>query len=216
MPEAQSTFPNGNIPPTTGPEWEAQARSWAQARMSHDRFRHTQGVVEAATHLAERYRLPTTASLRLAGWIHDAAKEHSNAQLLALAGRLNYPIRPVEQHCPILLHGAVAALLAREDLDLDDPVVFTAAQYHTAGHPDMSDSDKVLYLADLIEPSRTYGWIDQVRRLVEDDLDRALLFAVTAKIRHLLRRGRVVDPRSLELHNKLLLAGVEFVLQEGD
>ncbi len=187
---------------------EVKARSWAQSRMSAERFRHTQGVVETVTGLATAYRLETVAALRLAGWVHDVAKEQGDAALLTLAARFGYAIRPVERQFPFLLHGVVAARLARDELGLTDPIIMTAVEYHTTGHPDMSVSDKVFYLADLIEPSRTYHWIDQVRRLVQEDLDKALLFAVTRQIRRLLKHGLAVDPRSVDLRNRLLAAGV--------
>ncbi len=196
------------------PKLEARARSWARARMSPERFDHTIGVVETVTHLAARHDLGSMAALRLAGWIHDAAKELGDGELIAWAERLGYPIRPIERQAPLLLHGAVAALLARQELGLDDPLIFTAATYHTSGHPDMSRADKAFYLADLIEPSRTLGWIEQTRQLAEEDLDKALLFALTRQLRRLLKRGAIIDPRSVELHNRLLLSGVELVARE--
>ncbi len=196
---------------TYDPTLEAKARSWAKTRLSEARFRHTEGVVEMATRLAHRFNVPETASLRLAGWIHDAAKERGDDELLALAKRLGYTVRPVEKNFPFLLHGVVAGLLAREELGIHDPVVATAVEYHTTGHPDMSLADKVFFLADLAEPSRAYPWIDQVRRLAQEDVDTALLFAVTYQLRRLLKRGSAIDPRAIELRNSLLLAGVPLV-----
>lgn len=190
---------------------EAQAREWARQRLSPARFAHTEGVVSTAATLAGQYGLDP-GPLRLAGWIHDVAKELPDAELVALAGR-GGEIRPVERAAPYLLHGRAAILLARDVLGLADPAVISAVEFHTTGDPAMSTSDKAFYLADLIEPSRTFAWIDQVRALVAAgstpaDLDAALLFALTCQLRRLLKHGALIDPRALALYNRLLLDGV--------
>jgi len=190
---------------------EVKAREWARQQMSPERFRHTEGVVETVTQLAEQHGIVAIASLRLAGWIHDAAKEWPDEALLRRAEEAHYPLRPIEQQAPSLLHGVVGALLAQEALGLDDPVVFSAAAYHTTGHPDMSRTDKAFYLADLIEPSRPYAWIAHVRELAAKDLDTALLFAVAHQMRRLLKHGIPVDPRSVDLYNRLLMDGNSIV-----
>jgi predicted HD superfamily hydrolase involved in NAD metabolism len=190
---------------------EARARAWAQSRMSETRFIHTRGVVETVSRLVTRYDLPGLAALRIAGWIHDAAKECTDSCLLEKARQLGCTIRAVDMQFPPLLHGAVALGLARQDLGIDDPVITTAVLYHTTGHPDMSPADKAFYLADLIEPSRKYGWIEQARQVAEHDLDEALLFAITYQIRRLLKHGAVIDPHALDLRNKLLADGVRLI-----
>lgn len=196
---------------TPGAGLEAAIHDWAQTRMSQARFRHTEGVVDTVEQLARRFDVPAVASLRLAGWIHDAAKESGDDELLAQAARLGYAARPVERAFPFLLHGVVAGRLAEEAFNLQDPVAASAVEYHTTGHPDMTLADKIFYLADLIEPTRTYVWIDQVRELAQQDVDIALLFAVTHQLKRLLKRGSVIDPRAVELRNRLLLNGVTLV-----
>ncbi|GAB4569384.1 MAG: bis(5'-nucleosyl)-tetraphosphatase (symmetrical) YqeK [Anaerolineae bacterium] len=194
---------------------ESRVRAWARDRLSPERFLHTQGVARIVTDLAARYGLEALIpSLRLAAWIHDAAKELPDDALLETARALGVAIRPIEEHAPGLLHGAVALALAREAFGIDDPVVTSAVLYHTTGHPDMSAADKVFYLADLIEPGRHYGWIEQVRALAEIDLDQALLFAVTYQLRRLLKHGALVDTRGIELRNRMLIEGVPLVMRE--
>ncbi|MBN1965274.1 MAG: bis(5'-nucleosyl)-tetraphosphatase (symmetrical) YqeK [Anaerolineae bacterium] len=193
---------------------EARARAWAQARMSAKRFHHSQGVVETVTQLARQHHLEPVNALRLAGWIHDAAKELSDTGLLEHAERFGLPIRPVERQAPLLLHGAVAAELAREELGLHDPVTLSAVTYHITGHPEMSTADKAFYLADLIEPGRDFKEVAQLRRLAAEDLDWALLFGITGQLRHLLKRAAAIDPRVLELRNRLIADGVPLAARD--
>ena len=171
----QPTLPS---PTPTNPS-EGAVRRWAQARMKPSRFTHTEGVVRTAARLAAQYAPDHVDDLRLAGWIHDAAKSLSDTDLLAEAERYGLPVRPVERQSPQLLHGAVALAWAEEAFILNNPVITSAVLYHTTGHPEMSPADKVFFLADLTEPSRPYAWIDRVRAILRDDLDQALLFAVT-------------------------------------
>lgn len=190
---------------------EIQAREWAQARLSPHRFLHTEGVVDTVIRLGTHYQIAALPALRLAGWIHDAAKELPPEELLAQAEAAGCAIRPVERACPDLLHGEVALILARRELGIDDPVVASAVRYHTTGAPGMSQADRLFYVADLVEPSRSYAWIMQARQLAYEDIDVALLFALTYQLRRLLKQGQTVDPRGVELRNELLAAGVRFV-----
>lgn len=188
---------------------EQRARSWAQERLSDVRFTHTAGVVECVTRLAALHGLTEhLPALRLAGWIHDAAKENDGHDLLAEAQRLGCRIRPVERQNPGLLHGAIALHQAEVALGFHNPVTASAVLYHTTGHPAMTRADKLFYLADLVEPSRTAEWIVRLRLLIERDLDEALLFALVHQLRRLLRKGEAIDPRGVALYNRLLAAGV--------
>lgn len=193
---------------------EARVRAWAEARLSPERLVHTAGVVETAARLAQRHGVGHIASLRLAGWIHDAAKALPRDELLHLAKQMGCPIRPIERQEPLLLHGPVAVWLARVELGLDDPVVDSAVTFHTTGDPAMSAADRVFYLADGLEPSRAFPWAAQGRILAEEDIDRALLFVLSNKLRRLLHKGALIDPRAVELRNRLLLDGVTFVPRE--
>lgn len=200
------------MPPSPSPvidPHEAQVCAWAAARMSSRRFNHTANVVETVTRLAAQHGLhDAIPALRLAGWLHDAAKALDDAALLAQAARLGHTLRPVEQQAPFLLHGVVAALLAREELGLSDPVIFSAVTYHITGHPEMSAADKAFYLADLTEPGRDFKGVAQIRRLAEQDIDQALLFGLTGQLRKLLKSASIIDPRAIALRNRLVADGV--------
>jgi len=188
---------------------EEQAHAWTRARLSDGRFAHTAGVVATVTRLAAMHDLAEhIPALRLAAWIHDAAKELDGRALLAEARRLGCAVRPIERQNPGLLHGAVALRQAEEALSFHDPVTASAVLYHTTGHPAMSRADRLFYLADLVEPSRTFDWIVQLRALVERDLDEALLVALIHQLRRLLHHGVAIDPRTVALYNRLLAEGV--------
>jgi predicted HD superfamily hydrolase involved in NAD metabolism len=191
-------------------EFEAQVSAWATARLGAARLAHVRGVVETAARLAERYAPDQVMRVRLAGWLHDVAKYWDDATLLRYAESHDLPISAAERAVPMLLHGAVGYALAAEQFGLDDPQLRSACALHTTGAPDMTTADKIVFLADLIEPTRPDSRVGTVRRLVERDLDAAVLCAVDTVFRHLIRRQRLIDERAFALRNQLITSGVRY------
>jgi predicted HD superfamily hydrolase involved in NAD metabolism len=190
--------------PEYTPELESQIAAWSQERQEEERFAHTVRVVETVTRLAAKWSPADVMMLRLAGWIHDAAKSMPDDKLLAYAEKKGVEITPAEREVPMLLHGVVAYLKADKKFDLHDERIRTACAYHTTGHPSMSMTDKLLFLADLIEPSRDFPLVTALRDMVMIDIDQTMLMAVDGTIRYLMDRQRVIDPRVLDLYNVLV------------
>lgn len=190
------------------PALEAQVGAWAETQLDPERVQHVRGVVETAARLAEKYAPHESPRVRLAGWIHDAAKNWDDARLLAYAEERGLPVTPAERAVPMLLHGAVSYALAAERFDLDDPILREACALHTTGAPEMSIAARIMFIADLAEPTRTRKHAKKLRTIMYDDLDAALLFAVGSVIRYLVKSQRLIDPRALALHNALVAAGV--------
>jgi predicted HD superfamily hydrolase involved in NAD metabolism len=192
------------------PEFETQVSAWATAHLDAERLPHVRGVVETAAHLAERYAPDQVMRVRLAGWMHDAAKNWDDAALLEYAESHHLPVSAADRDVPMLLHGAIGYALAAEHFGLDDPQLQSACALHTTGAPGMTTADKIVFVADLIEPTRPDRRVGEVRRLVEQNLDEALLCAVDAVFKHLIRRQRLIDPRGFALRNQLIAAGVRY------
>ncbi len=190
--------------------FEREVRAWAKARVPSGRWAHVRGVAETAAWLAERYTPRELMRARLAGWIHDVAKAWDDAELLAYAEEHGWSLTEAERDAPMLLHGAVGYALAAEHFGLDDPALQSACARHTTGAPRMTTLDKVIFVADLIEPSRDFKGLKAIRRAARHDLDVAVLMSVDFTLRHLLKRQRPVDPRAVALHNALVRAGVRY------
>lgn len=172
---------------------ENKIEAWLRERLSPQRFRHSLGVAQAADALATTHGV-TPAPLRLAGLLHDCAREVGPLRTLALAGDWGVSLRPVDRLFPVLLHGRLAEIIAIRDFGITDTAVLTAVRYHTAGHPEMSRSDKILFLADHIEPGRDLPHVEGLRRLAFEDIDKAMLAALDISLAYLQGAGRKVDP----------------------
>lgn len=186
------------------PEFEIEVRTWALTLIPKKRQVHVRGVVDMAAELAERYAPDQVMLVRMAAWIHDVAKEMSDQELLAQAAQFNLPISPIEKDVPMLLHGIVGYLLADNQFNLKDPRLASACNYHTTGDPDMSITDKIVMLADAIEPTRAYPTVDELRKLAQENLDKAILALTDRTIIHLIEKKQAIDPRVLGLRNALL------------
>ena len=112
----------------------------------------------------------------LAGLMHDCAKCMPNAKKLKVAEKHGLEITEIEQKNPFMLHAKVGDLLAEKKYDIEDQEVLSAIRWHTTGKPDMTLLEKIVYVADYIEPKRDKAPnLKEVRKMAFVDLDQALL-----------------------------------------
>ena len=143
--------------------------------MDESRYEHTLGVMYTSAALAMRYECDLEKAL-LAGLMHDCAKCMPNAKKLKMAEKHGLEITEIEQKNPFMLHAKVGALLAEKKYDIEDQEVLSAIRWHTTGKPDMTLLEKIVYVADYIEPKRDKAPnLKEIRKLAFVDLDRALL-----------------------------------------
>jgi predicted HD superfamily hydrolase involved in NAD metabolism len=179
-----------------------ELEAWLRGRVSERRFLHSLGVRESVADLARIHGVETEP-LAQAALLHDCAREMSGAEMLARSQEWGIPVRDVDRRSPVLLHGRLAVAIADRELGIDEPRIVSAVLHHTAGHPQMSLSDKLFFLSDHIEPTRRFAWVDELKAAAGEDVDRAMLMAVDINIRHLLATGRTIDPWTLELRRSL-------------
>ncbi|MGI6606776.1 MAG: bis(5'-nucleosyl)-tetraphosphatase (symmetrical) YqeK [Peptococcia bacterium] len=178
-------------------------------RLSPDRYAHSLRVVEKALDLAKQSRCSMDVhKLRLAALMHDYAKDMPPQELLSIASEHGLITAEAEKVQPDLLHGAVGAFLCRRDFGLSaaDEEILHAIRYHTTGCEKMSLLDKIVYLADLLEPGRTFAGVDELRRICQDDLDAGLLFAFDNTIEYVLAKKLLIHPLTVQARNWHLLA----------
>jgi predicted HD superfamily hydrolase involved in NAD metabolism len=171
------------------------AESYARERLSDKRYAHTLRVAETAERLAKLHGLGPERA-RLAGLLHDTAREIGKEELLRVAEEDGLPIGDFERERPILLHGPVAAKLAREDLRVEDGEILDAVQAHTTGEPGMGPLALALFVADKIEPDREQPGVEDLRELAPVSLHRAARAALEDSVSYNERRDRPAHPKS--------------------
>ena len=158
-----------------------------------DRFEHTEGVMYTAAALAMRYDVNTEKAL-VAGLLHDCAKCISDSKKLKICIKNHIVISEAEQKSPFLLHAKVGAYIATVKYGVEDKEILSAIAVHTTGKPNMSTLDKIIYIADYIEPMRKKAPnLTDVRKLAFEDMDMALLKILTDTLAYLKNSSKQMD-----------------------
>ena len=179
-----------------------QLRPIALSFLKPKRMPHVLGTEQEAIRLARRYGADETDA-RIAALLHDCTKKLDMEQQLALCRRYDIRLDELEQHALKLLHAKTGAAVAHDIFGVKD-AVYEAIRWHTTGKPDMTLLEKVIYLADYIEPNRDFPGVERLRRAIYDDLDKGLLMGLSDTIDEMERMGNPVHHDTLEARDFLL------------
>lgn len=168
-------------------------RKKMEKTLDNGRFEHTLGVTYTAACLAMRYDVDITKA-QIAGLLHDCAKCLTNEKRLAICKKHNIRMSEAELANPQLLHAKVGSFLAMEEFDIHDQDIINAILNHTTGRPGMSLLEKIIYVADYMEPGRKQAPnLSEIRKVAFEDLDRALLMILTDTLQYLEGTGNPID-----------------------
>lgn len=169
-----------------------------------ERYIHSVGVMETAVKLAEKYG-EDVEKARVAGLLHDCAKGFSDEELVKMAYKYGIFVDEVLLKVPFLLHGPVGAYLAQELFGVTDEEIKRAIALHTTGDVNMSLLDKIIFLADYIEPNRDFEGVEELRELSWKDLDLAVLRAYDSTICYVIKRNMILYEKTVSGRNDILL-----------
>ena len=160
--------------------------------MDDSRFEHTLGVMYTCGALAMRYGCDLDKAM-LAGLMHDCAKCMPNAKKLKMAEKHHLEITELERKNPFMLHAKLGAFLARKKYDIEDEEILNAIRWHTTGRPEMTLLDKIVYIADYIEPRRYKADdLPRMRMLAYQDLDETMYRILKGTLDYLgKKKGKV-------------------------
>lgn len=175
----------------------SQMEKKLQGMLSEKRYRHSLGVMETAVHMAQIFGV-SQESARIAGLLHDCAKDIDKELMPKMCEELGVYLDPVKYEQRSLIHADLGAKLAEDEFGITDAEILDAIRYHTLGRPNMTVLEKILYIADFTEPNRkSFPGLDELRELAELDLDLAMLRAVESSIRYVKSQGKTLHEQSL-------------------
>lgn len=168
------------------------------------RYEHTLGVAYTAAALAMHYGTDINNTL-IAGFLHDCAKQMSDDKKLHFCEKHNISVTDAELKNPSLLHAKVGSFIAMETYKVDDVDIINAILNHTTGRPEMSDLEKIIFIADYIEPGRKQAPnLEEVRKMAFVNLDKTMLMILGDTLEYLKDSELVVDQKTQRTYDYYL------------
>ena len=162
--------------------------------LDEDRYAHTMGVMYTCAALAMVHGCALTQA-QTAGLLHDCAKCIPNKKKLKMCSQHKIPVTEFEQTHPFLLHAKLGAYVAKAKYGVTDQEILSSITWHTTGKPDMTLLEKIVYIADYIEPRRYKADnLPQMRRLAYEDLDQTMYEILKSTLEYLAKKGADADP----------------------
>lgn len=163
---------------------------YVASKLSPKRYAHTRGVVEMALEYAKANGADYDETF-IAALFHDIAKEMSPAESISICEKYGVPLDDFEKSHPHLIHGKVGAVILERDWGISKPAILDSIKYHTIGRINMTDLDKIIYLADMTEEGRSsYKGKEEIMRIAMYNLNRAMYKALICSydyVTHILK-----------------------------
>ncbi|WP_018923687.1 bis(5'-nucleosyl)-tetraphosphatase (symmetrical) YqeK [Salsuginibacillus kocurii] len=180
-----------------------EALAQVKEKLTAHRYTHTLGVKETAISLAKQIGVDSEKA-EWAAILHDYAKFRPKEEMKTII--LGEGLDPdFISYGEELLHAPAGACLVRDELGISDADILRAIMWHTTGKKGMDGLEKVVFLADYIEPNRNFPGVNAVREEAEKDIDRAVILALSNTISFLLKKSQPVFPKTLEAYNDLIM-----------
>jgi predicted HD superfamily hydrolase involved in NAD metabolism len=180
-------------------------KNWLEANLTKERFQHSLGTAECAVKLAEKFNLDKEKA-QLCGLVHDCAKCIPNEELKSLICNLS-DLCEGELINPKTYHAPAGAIIAKKELNITDEEILSAIRWHTLGKINMTDFEKIIFLADKIEErTRPYEIINPIKKVLDEEngLDKALLICYGNTIKSLVDRNLKICKITVDIYNELL------------
>lgn len=172
----------------------AEMKKKLKKAQDKERYTHTQGVMYTAASLAMAHG-DSIENAMTAGLLHDCAKCIPDKEKIALCNKYQILFSKAEKENPSLLHAKLGAVLAETEYDITNPEILHAIRVHTTGEPDMSVLDKIIYIADYIEPGRDKAPnLERIRKLAFRDLDACMAQILHDTLIYLKQGQESIDP----------------------
>ena len=178
---------------------KTKALELVKQQLPEKRYIHTLGVVQSAKDLARRYGVDEDKA-ELAAIYHDYAKYRPLDEMEQIIKDYSLPADLLTANTE-LWHAPVGAVLVQREAGVEDEEILSAIRYHTSGRAQMTELEKVIYLADYIEPGRSFPGVDEVRELAARSLDEAVMKAIANTIAFLMSKQQTIYPDTFHAYN---------------
>ena len=180
-----------------------EAYAYLRNNLRSDRYMHTLGVISVAKKLAKLNGV-SEEKAEIAALSHDIAKNMSKEDMADIIKENNIKLSEEESISKQLWHSILAPIVARKELKIEDKDILGAIRWHTTGKENMTKLEKIIYIADMIEPSRQFEGVDEIRNVTLQNLDEGVLLGLTHTIEFLQSKNLIVDNNTINARDYLL------------
>ena len=170
-----------------------------KSNMTEDRFKHCIGVSKTAKKLAELNQYDEDKAA-LAGFIHDYAKQVSVEEYREVIKTKGFDQDLLNWNRSIW-HGIVGTYFIQRDLKITDSEILTAVRRHTTADVEMTTLDKIVFMADYIEPGRSFPGVEEARKITYANLDEGVGYQLAHTLEFLIEKRNKIYPRTLDAYN---------------
>lgn len=175
-----------------------QMKEKLKPMLTYHRYIHSLGVMNTSADMAKRFGVDVEKAV-VAGLLHDCAKQIDRDVQVKMCDEYGVELDDIKRENTALIHAELGAYLAENEFGITDSEILGAIKYHTLGRAGMTDLEKILYLADIIEPNRKgFEGLAELRSLCEKNLDEACLYGLELNIAHVFRKGRILHTQTIE------------------
>lgn len=176
---------------------------WLKDNLNDERYEHSLGTADCAREMAVSYSVEPEKAY-VAGLLHDCAKCFSTEKLLSIIDE-HLEVEEIEKKNYKTLHAPVSAYVAKTEFGVEDDEILSAIRWHTLGKLEMTDFEKIIFLADKIEErTRENCYAEPIRKFLneENGLNKALLQCYKQTIKSLVDRDLTICPLTIDIYNK--------------
>lgn len=176
-------------------------KDYLKENLSKKRYNHSLLVADEALKLAEEFD-GDRDKCYLAGLLHDVSKELETSKQKEIVENSSLDVSWVEKIAPPLYHAIAGAEQVKSLFGITEDEILSAIRYHTVARVDMSKTEQIIYLADLVSEDRDYKDVKKMRKLAHSDLERAMLEALRFSISDSVEKGNTIPQSTLEAYNQ--------------
>ena len=181
-----------------------EAYTYVKGALTEKRYIHTLGVISVGKKLAAINGV-SEEKVEMAALCHDIAKYVSKEDSMKLIEDNNIILSENEKNTPDLWHSIVGPIIAKKEIGIDDEDILSAIRWHTTGKENMTTLEKIIYIADMIEPSRVFDGVEDIRKAVIEDLDKGVIKGMEHTIKYLISKGVPIDINTVKARNYIVL-----------
>lgn len=180
-----------------------EIKKYLKLNLKESRYNHVIGVCETSIKLSKLNGV-STEKAEIAALAHDVAKNLDKDHMMKIINENNIKLSYVEKENTNLWHSIIAPILAKEKFGITDKEILEAIRWHTTGKEDMSPLVKIIYIADMIEPGRSFPGVEEIRKETFDNLDKGVYLGLTHSIQYLLEKDLLIDENTIKARNCFL------------